>query len=214
MKTSVIFDMDGLMLDTEKIYAQVNQEGFESIGIEFTMDDYLKYVGVGEKETLQMYEEAIGDREAAEALLAREDKRYLEIIKDQAPDLKDDLIKVLDTLAVKNIDCYVASSSNIETVEYLLEATGIRKYFKGVLGGDQVENAKPDPEIYLKAVADFNLDKEKTIVLEDSLHGVNAAYQAGLDVIMVPDLVAPDDETYDRVIAVVGRLGDALPFID
>ena len=55
MKTSVIFDMDGLMLDTEKIYAQVNQEGFESIGIEFTMDDYLKYVGVGEKETLQMY---------------------------------------------------------------------------------------------------------------------------------------------------------------
>ena len=214
MKTSVIFDMDGLMLDTEKIYAQVNQEGFESIGIEFTMDDYLKYVGVGEKETLQMYEEAIGDREAAEALLAREDKRYLEIIKDQAPDLKDDLIKVLDTLAAKNIDCYVASSSNIETVEYLLEATGIRKYFKGVLGGDQVENAKPDPEIYLKAVADFNLDKEKTIVLEDSIHGVNAAYQAGLDVIMVPDLVAPDDETYNRVLAVVGRLGDALPFID
>lgn len=214
MKTSVIFDMDGLMLDTEKIYAQVNQEGFESIGIEFTMDDYLKYVGVGEKETLQMYEEAIGDREAAEALLAREDKRYLEIIKDQAPDLKDDLIKVLDTLAAKNIDCYVASSSNIETVEYLLEETGIRKYFKGVLGGDQVENAKPDPEIYLKVVADFNLDKEKTIVLEDSIHGVNAAYQAGLDVIMVPDLVAPDDETYDRVLAVVGRLGDALPFID
>ncbi|MFV8772379.1 HAD family hydrolase [Aerococcus viridans] len=214
MKTSVIFDMDGLMLDTEKIYAQVNQEGFESIGIEFTMDDYLKYVGVGEKETLQMYEEAIGDREAAEALLAREDKRYLEIIKDQAPDLKDDLIKVLDMLAAKNIDCYVASSSNIETVEYLLEATGIRKYFKGVLGGDQVVNAKPDPEIYLKVVADFNLDKEKTIVLEDSLHGVNAAYQAGLDVIMVPDLVAPDDETYDRVLAVVGRLGDALPFID
>ena len=214
MKTSVIFDMDGLMLDTEKIYAQVNQEGFESIGIEFTMDDYLKYVGVGEKETLQMYEEAIGDREAAEALLSREDKRYLEIIKDQAPDLKDDLIKVLDTLAAKNIDCYVASSSNIETVEYLLDATGIRKYFKGVLGGDQVENAKPDPEIYLKVVADFNLDKEKTIVLEDSIHGVNAAYQAGLDVIMVPDLVAPDDETYDRVLAVVGRLGDALPFID
>ncbi|MER2146515.1 MAG: HAD family phosphatase [Aerococcus urinaeequi] len=214
MKTSVIFDMDGLMLDTEKIYAQVNQEGFESIGIEFTMDDYLKYVGVGEKETLQMYEEAIGDREAAEALLAREDKRYLEIIKDQAPDLKDDLIKVLDTLAAKNIDCYVASSSNIETVAYLLDATGIRKYFKGVLGGDQVENAKPDPEIYLKVVADFNLDKEKTIVLEDSIHGVNAAYQAGLDVIMVPDLVAPDDETYDRVLAVVGRLGDALPFID
>lgn len=214
MKTSVIFDMDGLMLDTEKIYAQVNQEGFESIGIEFTMDDYLKYVGVGEKETLQMYEEAIGDREAAEALLAREDKRYLEIIKDQAPDLKDDLIKVLDTLAAKNIDCYVASSSNIETVEYLLDATGIRKYFKGVLGGDQVENAKPDPEIYLKVVADFNLDKEKTIVLEDSIHGVNAAYQAGLDVIMVPDLVAPDDETYYRVLAVVGRLGDALPFID
>lgn len=214
MKTAVIFDMDGLMLDTEKIYAQVNQEGFESIGIEFTMDDYLKYVGVGEKETLQMYEEAIGDSEAAEALLAREDKRYLEIIKDQAPDLKDDLIKVLDTLAAKNIDCYVASSSNIETVEYLLDATGIRKYFKGVLGGDQVENAKPDPEIYLKVVADFNLDKEKTIVLEDSIHGVNAAYQAGLDVIMVPDLVAPDDETYDRVLAVVGRLGDALPFID
>lgn len=214
MKTAVIFDMDGLMLDTEKIYAQVNQEGFESIGIEFTMDDYLKYVGVGEKETLQMYEEAIGDREAAEALLAREDKRYLEIIKDQAPDLKDDLIKVLDTLAAKNIDCYVASSSNIETVEYLLDATGIRKYFKGVLGGDQVENAKPDPEIYLKVVADFNLDIEKTIVLEDSIHGVNAAYQAGLDVIMVPDLVAPDDETYDRVLAVVGRLGDALPFID
>ncbi|MFW3480248.1 HAD family hydrolase [Aerococcus urinaeequi] len=214
MKTSVIFDMDGLMLDTEKIYAQVNQEGFESIGIEFTMDDYLKYVGVGEKETLQMYEEAIGDREAAEALLAREDKRYLEIIKDKAPDLKDDLIKVLDTLAAKNIDCYVASSSNIETVEYLLDATGIRKYLKGVLGGDQVENAKPDPEIYLKVVADFNLDKEKTIVLEDSIHGVNAAYQAGLDVIMVPDLVAPDDETYDRVLAVVGRLGDALPFID
>ncbi|MEY8371251.1 HAD family phosphatase [Aerococcaceae bacterium 50-4] len=214
MKTSVIFDMDGLMLDTEKVYAQVNKEGFESLGIEFTMDDYLKYVGVGEKETLEMYEEAIGDKEEAKALLAREDKRYLEIIKDEAPELKDDLIKVLDTLEAKNVDCYVASSTNIETVEYLLNATGIRKYFKGVLGGDQVENAKPDPEIYLKVVADFSLNKADTIVLEDSIHGVNAAYQAGLDVIMVPDLVAPDDETYDRVVAVVGRLGDALPFMD
>lgn len=214
MKTSVIFDMDGLMLDTEKVYAQVNKEGFESLGIEFTMDDYLKYVGVGEKETLEMYEEAIGDKEEAKALLAREDKRYLEIIKDEAPELKDDLIKVLDTLEAKNVDCYVASSTNIETVEYLLNATGIRKYFKGVLGGDQVENAKPDPEIYLKVVADFGLNKTDTIVLEDSIHGVNAAYQAGLDVIMVPDLVAPDDETYDRVVAVVGRLGDALPFMD
>jgi HAD superfamily hydrolase (TIGR01509 family) len=214
MKTSVIFDMDGLMLDTEKVYAQVNQEGFEALGIEFTMDDYLKYVGVGEKETLQMYEEAIGDKEEAKALLAREDKRYLEIIKDKAPDLKDDLLKVLETLSDKNVDLYVASSTNIETVEYLLNATGIRKYFKGVLGGDQVENAKPDPEIYLKVVADFNLDKDQTIVLEDSIHGVNAAYQAGLDVIMVPDLVAPDDATYDRVLAVVGRLGDALPFMD
>jgi HAD superfamily hydrolase (TIGR01509 family) len=214
MLEAVIFDMDGLMLDTEKVYAQVNQEGFEALGIEFTMDDYLKYVGVGEKETLQMYEEAIGDKEEAKALLAREDKRYLEIIKDKAPDLKDDLLKVLETLSDKNVDLYVASSTNIETVEYLLNATGIRKYFKGVLGGDQVENAKPDPEIYLKVVADFNLDKDQTIVLEDSIHGVNAAYQAGLDVIMVPDLVAPDDATYDRVLAVVGRLGDALPFMD
>ncbi len=214
MKTSVIFDMDGLMLDTEKVYAKVNKESFNSLGIEFEMEDYLKYVGVGEKETLAMYEKAIGDPIKAKEMLAREDARYLEIIKDQAPDLKDDLFKVLDTLAARNVDCYVASSTNIATVEYLLEATGIRKYFKGIVGGDQVVNAKPDPEIYLKVVADFNLDKEHTIVLEDSIHGVNAAYKAGLDVIMVPDLVAPDAITYERVTAVVGRLGDALPFMD
>jgi HAD superfamily hydrolase (TIGR01509 family) len=214
MKTSVIFDMDGLMLDTEKVYAQVNKEGFNAMGIEFEMKDYLKYVGVGEKETLAMYAEMIGDMDKAKELLAREDKRYLEVIKDQVPDMKDDLLKVLDILDARGVDCYVASSTNLDTVEYLLEATGIRKYFKGIVAGDQVTNAKPDPEIYLKVVADYHLNEEEAIVLEDSIHGVNAAYKAGLDVIMVPDLVAPDELTYERVVAVVGRLGDALPFLD
>ena len=123
------------------------------------------------------------------------------------------LDECLKELHAHSIDMLVASSNDLEVVELLLEKVDISHYFNGIVAGDQLTQAKPHPEIFLKALAMGGVDKSRAVAIEDSINGVEAGHQADLDVIMVPNLIQPTEREKKNSLAVVDRVDLILPYI-
>ncbi|HAN57432.1 MAG TPA: hydrolase, partial [Erysipelotrichaceae bacterium] len=117
------------------------------------------------------------------------------------------LVHLLTYLKNHEDTCIVVSSSSYQDVRYALKKAGLDELFTCYVCGDQVEKTKPDPEIYLKALADYQIKKEEAVVLEDSINGIKAARAADIDVIGIPDLVAIDHLAGDHV-AIYASLED------
>lgn len=214
MKKAVIFDMDGTLFDTEPIYYKSNKEAFAEVDYDLTAEDYQPFIGVGSDYSRRGFGELLGDAELGSKVFDRADFLFNEMVNHQVPPLKAGVMDLLEHLNNQGIACYVASSSAYATIVDFTDRAGIAKYFKAYIGGDQVSEAKPDPEIFLKALDLTGHPAEEALVVEDSLNGVRASYSAYIDVIMVPDLIAPDDEVLDKCLAVVPRIDDIVPFLD
>lgn len=213
VKKVVIFDMDGLMFDTERVVYEANIDAFAEQNLKLSKEEYFKFIGRTDPEIQAEFRRLAGSEELGNKIWDRANSKYWERINTSALQKKEGLNQILDTLSAHDIDCYVASSSLRADVEKLLKQTQVDYYIKGIIGGDEITHSKPHPEIFEKALALTGHAAEDAIVLEDSLAGVEAAYRAGIDVVMIPDLVEPDEETFKQVVAVVPTLTDALPFI-
>ena len=102
--------------------------------------------------------------------------------------------EILDFFREEDVPMAVASSSDRKDIEENLRAAGIREYFRAIVGGDQVEKGKPDPEIFLRAAKALELSPEDCYIFEDSFNGIRAANAAGGCAVMIPDQVQPDEE--------------------
>lgn len=199
--SGVIFDMDGLIFDTESVYCRHNiitSKKYNMAGYDETY--YLSEVGLGEKAVYKKYIEDYPNVSKEDLDSFFEDSRlsiwneFQEIGAPFKPGIEDLLI----SLNEKNIPCVVASSNSRIVIDLLLEKADLGKYFIGIVSGDDVEHAKPDPEIVEKAVEMLGSKKSETVMLEDSLNGIRASHSAGVPVIMVPDLIAPDNEVEEK----------------
>lgn len=214
MKKVVIFDMDGTLLDTEPLYFRSNKEAFAEIGEELTTEHYHPFIGSGSENTRIGFGKLLNDEEKGNAVFARADALFKDIIANEVPALKPHVLDLLNALQAREIDCYVASSSHYDLVAEMMTRLNIAKYFKGYIGGNQVAEAKPHPDIFLKALDLSGYSATEALVVEDSLNGVRASYRAHMDVIMVPDLVEPNEEVFEKALAVVAHINDILPFVD
>jgi beta-phosphoglucomutase-like phosphatase (HAD superfamily) len=106
--------------------------------------------------------------------------------------------------------CCVASSTVTPMVEKYLNIAGIRDYFKHIIGGDQVKNSKPNPEIFLKALGKTPFNKDEAVIFEDSENGIRAAHAAGIPVICIPDLKYPNDSLKELPIHIVDSALDVI----
>lgn len=213
VKKVVIFDMDGLMFDTEKLAFQANKETFENYNITFDEKQNRKLIGRSDADILDDFKSLANDDQLGQKIWHEANIRYKALLSTNALQKKKGLNEILDTLEGHGIDCYVASSSLREDVKMLLVDQKVDYFFKGIVGGDEVIKSKPNPEIFENVLALSGYEKHEAIILEDSLNGVEAAFAADIDVIMVPDLVAPDDNAFRQVVAVVPDLTSTLPFI-
>lgn len=213
MKKAVIFDMDGLMFDTERVVYEANIAAFAEQNIELSEKEYFTFIGRTDAEIQAEFRRLAGSDEIGDKIWDRANNKYWEMINTSALRKKDGLNEILDALDARDIACYVASSSLRADVKKLLKQSQVDYYIKGIIGGDEITHSKPHPEIFQKALAMTGCAAEDVIVLEDSLAGVESAYRAGIDVVMIPDLVAPSQEAFQQVVAVVPTLTDALPFI-
>lgn len=211
---AVLFDMDGLMFDTESIYYRSNQTTADSIGMPFDYPFYERFIGTSEKDffaaiRLEQKDETLVDQFIENSKLDIE-RALLKEALPQKKGLKD----LLDYLKEKNIEMVVASSTERSMVEKLLNNAGLTDYFTGIVGGDEVENSKPDPAIFIKALEATSAKTEEALVLEDSLNGIRAAHTAGIPVIMVPDLISPNEEAKAKAVNILEDLAKVIEYIE
>lgn len=209
MTKLVIFDMDGLMFDTEPLYYKANMKTAEKVGIPFDYTFYKQFIGSSAQDFFDaMYRQF--DEEKVTQFIAESGRDLKEALFASAPVLKKGLTDLLTYINEEGYKAVVASSSERAIVSQLLENAGIHKYFNGIVGGDEVKHSKPDPEIFIKAKELAGEDTSDVLVLEDSLNGIKAANAAGFPVVMVPDLIEPDDNVRELTLDVCHDLHEVL----
>lgn len=194
MLKAVIFDVDGTLLDTERIYMQAWKDAAAEQG--YVMPDELlrKTRAVDAKVAARIFETEIGNGFSYAKTRPIRVRIAEEIIKKESPILKPGVLELLDYLEEKGIRLSVASSTNTQTTREHLAASGIADRFEVIVGGDQIVNGKPHPDIFLKAAELLGEAPEHCMVVEDSPAGIRAGAAAGMKVVLVPDQAAINQE--------------------
>lgn len=212
---TVIFDMDGLMFDTEKIYYKANQETADALGMDYGFETYKQFIGAGDDVYVETMHELYDDHETLSQFFEDSNKELEDLLMNGPVDLHEGLIELLDYLKEKEIPAVVASSTPRNLVDHLLERLEVRPYFKDVVGGDEVPTAKPDPAIFNKAFKKTGIEsKENALVLEDSENGILAAIGAGIPVIHIPDMIELEDPLKEKTAAVLPDLHHVINYIE
>lgn len=213
MVTAVLFDMDGLMFDTEVLHYHGWKMAGKRQGFELPHDLLMRVKGSAKNIGNAMLREAV---EGFNPEVAREEKTQyvLDYIDKNGVPVKPGLEKLLQFLNERKIKCAVASSTKEELVKKFLEMTNLTQYFDTLVCGGRVTHGKPAPDIFLEAARMVGEDPTNCIVLEDSINGIQAGHAAGCHVIMVPDQIPATDELRAMTDRVIGRLDDLIDIFD
>ena len=213
MISGVIFDMDGLMTDTERLYIDLWCQILRERGMEEHRDVVTRCIGMDHGKTRAYIKETQGEDFDYLSVLGEAGKRSDAYCQAHGVPVKPGLYELLDYLDQEKIPYAVATSSRGEGARSKLRQIGVLSRLHGLVTGDMVEKGKPDPEIFLRAAEALQLPPEHCLVLEDSPHGILAAYKAGCLPMMIPDLWAPDEETQSMLYARGETLLDVIPVL-
>lgn len=213
---AVLFDMDGLMFDTETLSVRFwKQAGLEK-GIEIGEEFLIYSRGSRKEEAEKLFYRCCGADADFWGVRSREKELYFAYMDSHEVPLKPGLFELLRWLKENDYRTVLATSTIRETAMQYMESTGAGAYFDGFVCGDMITRSKPDPEIFLKAAGLAGCRPEECMVLEDSLNGINAALAGGFAAVMVPDLTQPDAEMESKLYAkctslteVIGLLAEA-----
>jgi HAD superfamily hydrolase (TIGR01509 family) len=181
MLKAVIFDMDGVIVDSEPIYHEVEMQLFHELGMDVSDELRYSYVGTKIDDMWSELKKKYLLKQTVEDLIKLEAERYRKYIA--SPDILKPIpgvIELLKELFGRNISIALASSSFLKDIETILGLLDIREYFSVVVGGDEVKRGKPYPDIFECAVKKLDVSPAGCIVIEDSSHGINAAKAAGI----------------------------------
>jgi len=209
----VIFDMDGLILDTEPLAIAGWKHAASILNITIPEDIYPHLIGLSVKSAKARMLSEMGpgfDFDTAIGLLHGYIDDY---INTHGVPIKPGLMHILDKLDENGIKKCVATSTFTLRAQEKLKMADIAHRFEAIIGGDQVTHSKPAPDIFLKAANICNTNPKECVVLEDSAAGTEAAHLAAIPVIVVPDLVTPSDVTRKRAYAICKSLFEATDII-
>jgi HAD superfamily hydrolase (TIGR01509 family) len=205
---AVIFDMDGLMLDTERLAPRAWSAAAEAMNVEFDPALIPGMVGRNFRDCRMHLSRHYGDDFPTDELLQAWHVAYEAIIAREGIGLKPGLLTLLDWLDLHRIPRAVATSTRRDRAQSKLAQTALLARFDALVGGDEVERGKPQPDIFLLAAGRLRIAPEVCIVLEDSEPGVRAALAAGMMPIMVPDQQAPSADLLLREPLILPSLVD------
>jgi len=215
MMRAVIFDMDGVLFDTERLCADCWFEIAGEMGLPTEPVGRAIYacVGLNLNDTRSVVADILGADFPYEDYRLRVSARMTQRMERDGIPVKPGVKEVLRFLKDSGYRIAIASSSRQETVRHHLEKAGIALFFETITSGDMVEHSKPLPDIYLKACESVGLAPQECYAVEDSPNGVRSAHSAGMQVIMVPDLIQPDEEIRSRICAQCESLFNVIKYL-
>lgn len=214
MIKAVIFDMDGLMFDTERLALPCTAQAARENGWQMEPEDVRAVIGCNFRSAEEHFRSVYGDGFDYAPVRARALELMREHIDREGIPLKAGLLHLLDCLCRNNIRFTVATGSNEHTARRYFERAGIAHLFGDIMSGEKVERGKPDPQIYLRAAELLGVLPAECVVLEDSIYGIESAYLAGMIPIMIPDLLVPSEAARKMAFKVVSDLREAENVID
>lgn len=190
----VLFDMDGLLLDSERLLTACFQDVADQMGFKDFTPVLLSLIGVRRKESDLILRANMRSDSDLTTFLTQSNSLFSKRTESGIP-LKAGVKELLECLMERDVSCAVATSTQTGTALEHLDQAGLLRYFRTVTGGDQVQNAKPAPDIYLKAAASLGVLAGECVAFEDSDPGTRAAFSAGARIVQIPDILQPSEET-------------------
>ncbi|MGF1697185.1 HAD family phosphatase [Vibrio lamellibrachiae] len=191
---AAIFDMDGLLLDTERVCMSIFKQACQAQNVSFLEDVYLSIIGRNSAGIEQVIRQGYGPDLDYPALHIEWRERYNAVVKHQAIPVKEGVVELLTWLKSNNIPTAVATSTQKDVAAIKLKLAGLDHFFDNLTTGCEVKHGKPDPEIYLLAAQRLNIDPTQCLAFEDSNNGVRSAIAAEMITYQIPDLVEPCEE--------------------
>ncbi len=207
-----IFDMDGLLFDTESIYVDYGKKLVEEMDYKMTDDIIEKTTGLTNEEAKKIYLAEFGRSFPYDEIVQ---KVYNYIIseaeKGNIPLMKG-AEEILQFLYERDKKMVLGTSADSVMANTLLESKDIKKYFSHIITSNDVERGKPDPEVFLRGAGKLNINPSKTVVFEDSINGIKAAYSAGMLPVMIPDKITPAEDIDDILYKKFNNLIEAMNY--
>lgn len=202
--------MDGLLLDSERVIMQAWLQAARKMGLPLSESDFLDVVGRGYAQSRECLSQLLGGEQAFETVRDRV-RTMLEAQPGIVFPLKPGALQILQRLRGRAVPCAVASSTRLCEVRARLEKVGILEYFQALAGGDEVQHSKPDPAVYLLAAHRLGATPARCLAFEDTDHGAQSALQAGMQVVLIPDLRS---HAFDAALLELVSLEHAFPHVD
>ena len=212
---AVLFDMDGLMVDTESLATEAFIHSAKKQGYDMTKEETLLVLGFTTKSIYDFWENYFKNSDVSGKQLVDDHYKYIEdILFTTGPRKMPYIEELLKYLKESNYKVAVASSSNMDHIINNMEKTGLKKYIDEFASGAEVENGKPAPDVFLLAAKRLGVKPEECLVLEDSKAGVIAGSSAGAKVIMIPDMFKPDEVCKEKAYRIVNNLGEVISILE
>jgi HAD superfamily hydrolase (TIGR01509 family) len=206
---AVIFDMDGLMLDSERMATDAWTRAVASLGFRLTEELNLQLIGRNARDSDAILRAALGDDFPVDAVRHTARRFFRDLTQERGIPVKPGLEPLLDFLGARAVQMAVATSTPREACVRHLQRAHLLERFAVLVCGDEVATGKPAPDIFLTAARLLGTRPETCVVLEDSFAGIRAAHAAGMIPIMVPDLLPPDADIRALAYRVVPNLDQA-----
>ena len=212
---AVLFDMDGLMVDTESLSTEAFINSAKAQGYNMTKEETLKVLGFTKANIYQFWIDYFQGTNVDGKKLVDDHYEYIEnVVYTVGPEKMPYVEELLKYLKENNYKIAVASSSDAADIKNNLEKTKLEKYIDEIASGAEVENGKPAPDVFLLAAKRLGVDAKDCLILEDSKAGIKAGKASGAMVFMVPDMYTVDKECEDTADRILTNLGEVIEILE
>ena len=209
----IIFDMDGLMIDSERVTFECYQERLKDMNLTMDEEFYKTLLGKPIKGIYQRFYDVYGNDFPIETVIQDVHQLMAERFEKEGVPVKKGLVELLHYLKDNNYKTIVATSSNRDRVDKILAQAKITEFFDDSICGDEVTKGKPNPEVFLKSCQKLGVNVDEAIVLEDSEAGIQASYDANIKVICIPDMKYPEKQYEDKTFKILKDLTEVTAYL-
>ena len=209
----VLFDMDGLILDTERLYTRFWQEAARALGYPMTREQALGMRSLNRDAGKARMESYFGPETDYDAIRQQRIRLMDAYIEENGVEPKPGIYALLDALDARGIPCAITTSSPHERIQRYMTPLKLYHRFQKIVTGSDVPNSKPEPDIYLRGAAELGLAPGQCLALEDSPSGILSASRAGCLPVLIPDQDQPDAQTLSLLYAKADTLADVIELL-